>query len=185
MNLANQITIFRIVLAPVFAVLLVYATPDRPWVRTAALVCFSIACISDALDGWIARRLSQVTTLGGYIDPIADKLLLLTGFSILGLWSGTPEALKIPTWVAIAVIARDIIICIGAVLIFLLAGSLKPEPIFIGKMTTLVQMGSLIAVLAAAPGEILQAFFIGVGVLTAASGLLYIRIGSRLLHNST
>lgn len=184
MNLANQITIFRIVLVPVFAVLLVYESPSRTWMHTAALACFALACLTDALDGWVARRFRQTTRLGTYIDPIADKLLLLTGFSILGFWGGAPQALQIPMWVSITVLARDVIILIGAVLIFLLTGSLKAAPIFIGKATTLFQMATLLAVLAGAPGQALSALFVIVGALTAISGLLYIRIGGRLLQGA-
>jgi cardiolipin synthase len=181
-NLANQITIFRIVLVPVFAVLLVYESTSRAWMQPAAFACFAVACLTDALDGWVARRFRQTTRLGTYIDPIADKLLLLTGFSILGFWSGAPEAMQIPTWVSIAVIARDVIILIGATLIFLLTGSLKAEPIFIGKATTLFQMSTLLAVLGGVPEPLLRGLFVAVGILTVISGLLYIRIGGRLLQ---
>lgn len=184
MNLANQITIFRIVLVPVFVVSLVYATSYQPWMRWVALGCFTLACATDALDGWVARRFSQITRLGSFIDPIADKLLLLSGYTILSFWTGTPETLQIPAWVAIAVIARDVIILIGAVLIFFLTNALKPQPIFIGKATTLLQMLTLLAVLAGAPQAILQILFVMTAALTIFSGFIYIRIGGRLLQPS-
>lgn len=181
MNLANQITIFRIVLVPVFAVCLVYVSPDRPWMRLVALGCFALACFTDALDGWIARRLSQMTQLGSYLDPIADKFLLLTGYALLGFWSGAPADLRIPTWVTILVLARDVIILIGVVLILLTTRALKAEPILIGKATTFIQMATLLALLADAPAGLLTPLYDCVGILTVLSGFLYIRIGARML----
>lgn len=185
MNLANQITVFRMLLVPAFAVSLVYVSTDRPWMQHVALGCFALACFTDALDGWIARRFSQITTLGSYMDPIADKFLLLTAFALLGFWNGVHDNLQIPAWVAILVLARDIIIVIGVILIHLITGSLKAKPTMISKATTLVQMATLMAVLAGAPQEALDTLYVAVGAFTTVSGLVYIRIGSQLLQTAS
>lgn len=181
MNLANRITMLRIFLVPLFVASIVYLSPERPWLLQAALAFFALACLTDALDGWVARRFLQKTRLGSYIDPIADKLLLLSGYGLLAFW-GVPDALKIPAWVAIAVIARDIVIVIGAVLIFFITNSLKAEPTLLGKATTLAQMSALLAVLAGAPPPLRDVLYVLVTALTVLSGLTYVRIGGRLLQ---
>ena len=141
-----------------------------------------MACLTDAFDGLIARKLNQRTDFGSYIDPIADKLLLTSGFLSLSLMQNLPASMRIPAWVTISVISRDVIILIGSTLIFLSTGSLKARPLFIGKVTTVCQMATLCALLLAAPAWLRQTLFILTVFLTGFSGILYIQMGERVFQ---
>ena len=110
MNLANKITISRIILTPIFITAIVYSRMD------IALVLFTLAIISDGLDGFIARTLNQKTALGTILDPIADKILLVSAFICLSLVNNVPANLKLPPYVPIIVISRDAIIVLGSVI---------------------------------------------------------------------
>ena len=178
-NLANNITVLRILLVPVFILSLLYYSPEKEYLRLAATALFLGACLTDALDGYLARKMNQKTVLGSYIDPIADKLLLSSGFLSLSFMPHLAPSMKIPGWVAISVISRDVIILTGSMLIFLSTGSLKAAPLFIGKLTTVVQMTTLCAVLLAAPSWLERILFVTTVFLTALSGILYIRVGEK------
>jgi cardiolipin synthase len=129
LTLANQLTILRIMLIPAFVLFVLY---DR---LGAALVTFLVAGITDALDGIIARRAGQRTTLGAWLDPMADKLLLVTTFVILTL-PGIALTNHLPIWLTVLVISRDVVI-VGVVAIVSLAiGPRTFQPSMWGKMTT-------------------------------------------------
>jgi cardiolipin synthase (CMP-forming) len=100
----------------------------------SALATFSLAGITDALDGFLARVLSQKTVLGAYLDPIADKALLTSCFvtlSIMGI---------IPGWLAVIVVSRDFIILLGISVLFMASIPFEIRPIFVSKVTTAVQI---------------------------------------------
>ncbi len=181
MNLANNLTLLRILLVPVFVGLLTYYSPGREYLLTLSLALFIFACLTDALDGYLARRLRQMTVLGSYIDPLADKLLLLSGFLCLSFMDHLPLSMRIPAWVTIPVITRDVIILIGAMIIFITTGKLKAQPLFIGKATTVLQMTTLLASLCSAPYPLQLFLFIFTVALTAFCGLQYLRAGSAML----
>lgn len=183
MNIANQLSILRVLLVPVFVICLVYATPDHFYFHKIAVVVFLFACATDALDGYLARLLNQRTTLGTYIDPIADKLLLISGFLTLSFMTHLPMTMRIPAWVTITVIARDVVIVIGSTIIVFMTGSLKPHPLFVSKVTTLFQMTTLFFALISAPAPAQYGLYIATTVLTAVSGIEYIRVGGRLLQS--
>ena len=129
LTIANQLTILRIMLIPAFVLLLVYGYPG--W----SLLVFMFAGITDALDGLIARRAGQRTNLGAWLDPMADKLLLLTSFIVLTI-PGIPLTNHVPLWLTVSVISRDVVI-IGVVAIVNLAmGPRTFRPSVWGKMTT-------------------------------------------------
>ena len=129
LTLANQLTILRIVLIPAFVLLVVYGYLG--W----ALVVFITAGLTDALDGLIARRAGQHTSLGAWLDPMADKLLLVTTFVVLTL-PGIPLTNHLPLWLTAAVITRDVVI-VGVVAIVNLAiGPRTFRPSLLGKMAT-------------------------------------------------
>jgi cardiolipin synthase len=129
LTLANQLTILRIVLIPAFVLLVVYGRLG------AALLVFIVAGATDALDGLIARRTGQRTSLGAWLDPMADKLLLVTTFIVLTL-PGIPMANHLPIWLTVAVITRDVVI-IGVVAVVNLAiGPRTFRPSLLGKATT-------------------------------------------------
>src|SRR5580765_8634049 len=100
---ANQLTLLRLLLVPVFAICMIYGLPG--W----ALVTFGVAAVTDALDGLIARRTGQLTTLGAWLDPMADKLLLVSTFVMLTL-PGLNLVNRFPIWLTVLVISRDIAI---------------------------------------------------------------------------
>lgn len=184
MNSANQLTLLRLLLAPLFVILLLYASPDRPFLRGAALAVFVAACLTDGLDGYLARRWNQKTTLGSYVDPLADKLLLTSGFVSLSFMGHLPPSMHIPAWVTIPVISRDVLILTGSLLIFILTGTLKAEPLFVGKLTTVSQMATLFLALLAAPLPLKIFFFAATVILTILSGVRYLQMGAQLAQAS-
>ena len=147
MNLANKISITRILLVPFFVAAIIYYSAERDFLRFAALGIFILAVISDGLDGYIARTRNQKTALGSYIDPIADKLLLITAFICLSVAGSFPKGYTLPAWVVLTVISRDIIIIVGSVVVYLMKGRLEIIPSKLGKITTFFQMLTVISVL--------------------------------------
>lgn len=144
MNLANQITIFRILLIPVFIGLVIYYGKSvqeglaNESLRHWATGVFATAAISDALDGWIARRFNQRTRLGAILDPLADKLLLLSALISLSFTGWRPP---FPLWFPLLIIFKDVASIGAAFLIDHLAGKCAIQAHWTGKVTT----GALIA----------------------------------------
>ena len=129
LTLANQLTILRIALIPAFVLLVVYGHLG------AALLVFSFAGLTDALDGLIARRAGQRTSLGAWLDPMADKLLLVTTFVVLTLPS-LPLVNHLPLWLTVLVISRDVVIVGVVAIINLAVGPRTFRPSLFGKATT-------------------------------------------------
>ncbi len=170
MNLPNLITVFRILITPMFFTELVSYKPGEEHHRWIAFWLFIAGVISDALDGLIARVTKNQTPLGQFLDPLADKLLLLSGFLGLLLVSGLPH--HPPVWFTVAVVFRDLFILCGLVIIFLVSGKVHVQPNFLGKMTTAAQMATLTAVLL---GTSLAPLIWNIaGILTVASILSYL-----------
>ena len=174
MNLANKITIARILLVPFFIAFIIYSKLDL------ALIIFLIAVISDAVDGYIARACRQKTKLGAMLDPIADKILIISAFVCLILIKDLPYAIIFPPYVLIIVISRDAIILLGAVIIYMLKGDIDIKPSPLGKITTFLQMLTVIFILmqlkhSGLVWNIMIAF-------TIISGFEYILRGSRILN---
>ncbi len=140
MGLANKITIFRIFLIPIFVIFIGYNKP------LYALITFFIAGVSDALDGYIARKRNEITRLGKILDPIADKALLISAFVFIYTSDLT---VKFPFWFVVIVISRDIYILFGSFLIQHIKGFLEVRPSVFGKATTFFQILSVITVLIA------------------------------------
>jgi len=174
MSIANYISLFRIILIPFFIMCVFYSRFG------AALVIFSTACFSDAIDGYIARVTNQRTKLGAILDPIADKLLLGSAFICLSVLYTLPEYIRIPPYVIIIVLSRDAIILIGYLLIHYMQREIKIEPCWSGKCTTVLQMMTIIAVLAEWPyvvwlWNVAMAF-------TVFSGARYLHKGIKVLN---
>lgn len=175
MNTANLLTIFRILLVPVFAVFLYKGTPES---RLIALGIFFIAGITDAIDGLIARKRDQVSKFGKHVDPIADKILLITAFIMLTLDK------SIPIFLTIIVIARDIVIISGFLILYVVLGSLEPNPSKMSKCTTFLQIFTIIyALLNIRVPSVLFVVWITV-VFTVISGVNYIIYGVKLLNGA-
>ena len=129
LTLANQITILRIMLIPVFVLLIVYGRLG------AALAVFLVAGITDAIDGLIARLTSHPTSIGAWLDPMADKLLLVTTFVVLTL----PQielTNHVPIWLTVLVISRDIVIVAVVAIVNLAVGPRTFRPSLLGKLAT-------------------------------------------------
>jgi cardiolipin synthase (CMP-forming) len=133
MNLtaANQLTILRMLLIPAFVILLLYGY--RGW----ALIIFLTAGLTDLLDGLIARATGQKTTLGAWLDPMADKLLLVTMFVMLTL-PNTGAANRLPLWFTVLVISRDVAIVLTVAVVNLAVGPRTFRPSIFGKVATAV-----------------------------------------------
>ena len=129
LTLANQLTILRIVLVPAFVLLVVYGRLG------AALLVFVVAGITDALDGLIARLAGQRTSIGAWLDPMADKLLLVTTFVVLTL-PGIPLTNHLPTWLTVLVISRDVVIVVFVAVVNLAIGPRTFRPSLLGKAAT-------------------------------------------------
>jgi cardiolipin synthase (CMP-forming) len=121
LTVANQLTVLRIMLVPAFVLLVVYGYLG--W----SLITFLVAGITDALDGLIARRAGQRTSLGAWLDPMADKLLLVTTFVVLTLPS-IPLTNHLPLWLTILVISRDVVIVAVVAIISLAVGPARSGP---------------------------------------------------------
>ncbi len=132
LNLANCLTLFRILTIPIFLEFLAY---HFYW---EALLVFAIGGFTDFFDGYVARRMNQQTALGAYLDPVADKLLVITSFVMLGSIGG------IPIWLTVVVVARDILIVLGYAIIYVLVDErLQVRPSLIGKWSTTLQLLTL------------------------------------------
>jgi cardiolipin synthase len=142
MNLtaANQLTILRMLLIPAFVILLLYGY--RGW----ALVTFFAAGITDLFDGLIARWTGQKTTLGAWLDPMADKLLLVTMFVMLTL-PGIGSANRLPLWFTVLVISRDVAIVATVAVVNLAVGPRTFRPSIYGKIATAVYILTGVATL--------------------------------------
>lgn len=178
LNLANCLTLFRILTIPIFLEFLAY---QFYW---EALLVFAIGGFTDFLDGFVARRMNQQTALGAYLDPVADKLLVMTSFVMLGLIGG------LPVWLAVLVVARDVLIVVGYGLIYVLVEErLEVRPSRIGKWSTTLQLLTLAVALlrlhdASLVHEyVLDGFFVVSALATVTSGLQYLYRGFVWLQN--
>lgn len=175
----------RIGLIPVFAILLVYHKEGL------ALLVFTIAGVSDGIDGFIARRMKQESELGTIIDPIADKLLMTTAFVMLTIPSvlGTSRFLPVPFWVTATVIGRDVAIVAVAGAINMMTGFRGFVPSWLGKASTFVQVVGVILILVAAVFPQLRGFYLPTVYTTVAafsvfSGIHYIFHVARLMREA-
>lgn len=144
MNFANKISTFRILCVPFFIASIVYYAPEKDYLRFVALVIFLLGVLSDAVDGYIARISKQQSKAGLVLDPLGDKLLLMSAFICL---SFDKVAVKFPLWVTLIVISRDVLILLGAVVIYMVKQNINIFPTRWGKFTTSFQMSAVIAVL--------------------------------------
>jgi cardiolipin synthase len=181
MTTANKITILRILLIPFFVVeVLYYAQTGNEVHRFLAVLCFAVAAICDGVDGYIARRYNQRSELGAILDPLADKLLLVSGIVTLS-FDHRPYLGKVPLWLTGTIIGRDILLLIGLVVIQMMVGKVAIRPRILGKVATVLQMVVVLWILLKWDLRWLLVWAIGTAVCTGASGLLYVWDGSRQL----
>jgi cardiolipin synthase len=173
MNLPNALTLIRILLIPLFVILLISKSFH------GALITFAIAGITDALDGFLARIWHQRTDLGSYLDPIADKLLLASAFitlAILGI---------VPYWLTVIVMSRDILIATGFWVLTMTDHKPTIKPRYTSKVTTVFQIltiiWALLCVLHLGFGSLFPILIRLTAFFTILSGIHYIYIGNKLL----
>ena len=171
LSLPNVITFIRIVIIPVFVTALIYRKYN------CALFLFAGAGISDMLDGLLARMTDQKTLLGAFLDPLADKFLLMTSFILFSVYGW------IPMWMTVAVISRDLIVVLGWILLYLLYDITKVAPSFTGKTAIAAQLVLIAYTLLSLTYRGVQSprnwMLIIVASLTTISGLQYVYRGFR------
>ena len=191
MTTANKVTVFRILLVPAFVVQLLYyyeSGVDRD--RTFALVIFMVAAVLDGVDGYIARRYHQRSELGAVLDPLADKMLLLSAICLLSInkdaWVprlGGDQG-WIPTWLTAVVVSRDVILVLGLAVIYFTTGKLKVVPRFIGKISTVMQFALVVWTLQKWDANLMFYLALATAMVTATSGIIYVRDGMKAISQS-
>lgn len=147
LTFANKITICRILAVPFFIATVLYYSVERDHFRTIALGIFSFAVISDVIDGYIARTRHQKTRAGAILDPLADKLLLISAYICLYKIGVQLPVTRFPIWLIVTVISRDVILLIGGMLIYIIHGDLSIEATKWGKASTFFQVITVIMML--------------------------------------
>ena len=205
MSIPNFLTLFRILLTPVFFIALISYSPEKEWLRLVALAIFVVAALTDALDGILARFLKQRTALGQILDPLADKILLVSAY--IGLLFVATIPFRPPLWITITIIFRDLILLFGFFILHFaavpipiipskrdgavpatsdhekkIAGPLKIEvlPNLWGKLTTASQMLLLCFILLECPVAVPLAYV--TAAFTVISGMVYITRGLKFIQ---
>ncbi len=176
-NIPNILTLIRILLTPLFVIFLLKN------LYSSALIVFAVAGISDGLDGFIARYFNQHTTLGAYLDPIADKLLLTAAYASLAILN------IIPPWLTVIVISRDVLIAIGMFVFAMTNIRVEIKPSIVSKCTTVAQLLTVFLALLqtqiAGISTIIFSLCLLTAVLTIMSGLHYIYLGLNILQKAS
>jgi CDP-diacylglycerol--glycerol-3-phosphate 3-phosphatidyltransferase len=185
MTTANKITILRILLVPFFVVeILYYVQSGNELHRLLGLLAFSVAAILDGVDGYVARHYNQRSELGAVLDPLADKLLLVSGIVVLS-FDHAPRLGQIPLWLTGTIIGRDLLIGLGVVTVRLVVGRLVVRPRLTGKIATVFQMVVVCWILLrwdmTFHDHFLKIWILGAGFFTGVSGLLYVWDGTQQL----
>ncbi len=175
MNIPNSITILRIIITPIFVNLVIY---DHIYL---ALLILIIAVISDGLDGFIARVSKKQTLLGSYLDPLADKILIITSYATLSILH------VFPTWITVIVISRDVMILLGIAVIFLTSRDMENlKPSLISKLTTFFQFITLLLflgnIIIDIPIKLRNDLLFTTAIFTIVSGLHYLYKGMKILN---
>jgi cardiolipin synthase len=179
LTFANQLTLLRMLLIPAFVILVVYG--HMGW----ALSVFVTAGLTDALDGLIARRAGQKTSLGAWLDPMADKLLLVTTFVVLAM-PGLGLANRLPVWLTVLIISRDVVIVLTVAIVNFALGPRTFRPSIFGKLATATYI--LTAVVAmffnyrGQPSIVVDVFVYASLAITLISSLHYIWHASRIIN---
>lgn len=178
MNVANKISTFRILSVPFFIASLIYYNSSREYLRFIALLIFILGVISDAVDGYIARKSKIQSKAGLILDPLGDKLLLMSAFICLSFLDDF--TITFPLWVTFIVISRDVIIILGTIVIYVVKQNIEVFPTRWGKFSTVFQMCAVIVVLLQL--RISFAFWWLAVIFTIVSGADYIKRGFKILY---
>jgi CDP-diacylglycerol--glycerol-3-phosphate 3-phosphatidyltransferase len=193
---ANRITILRILLiVPFVSFMLKINDPDLAvgWqvaMRYLAIVIYLVMAVSDGVDGYLARTRGQVTRLGAFLDPTADKLLITSACLLLASQRSAVEGFLLPPTVVVLIIGKDLFLLIGFVILYLITSQVRIHTVWIGKVATALQLSMVAAILIAPEVSLLIGgwiWFLRVLWWSAASAailasLVYIRNGSRYIE---
>jgi cardiolipin synthase len=178
---ANQLTLVRVLLVPAFVILTVYGYFG--W----ALIAFAVAGLTDMLDGLIARTWSRRTTLGAWLDPMADKLLLVTTFVLLTV-PGLGLVNKLPVWLTILIISRDVLIVLTVAVINLAIGRREFRPSIYGKIATATYIMTCVTIMyfnyLQRPSPLVEVGIYASLVITLISGFHYVFYAARIINQS-
>lgn len=151
LNWANRFTVLRILLIAPFVSCMLKINDPRfgTAVRYTAIVIYLFMVVSDILDGYFARRKKQVTRLGAFLDPLADKLLITSACLVLASQRGRVEGVLLPPTVVVLIICKDLFLVIGFIIVYFITSQLRIAPVFVGKLATALQLSMVAAILIA------------------------------------
>ena len=176
MTIPNVLTLVRIILIPLLVILLLENQLGK------ALGVFVIAGVTDALDGLIARMFQQKSKLGAYLDPLADKLLLVTTYLTLAHLS------LLPIWLVVIVVSRDLFIVVGIMTFIFHSVKFEIQPSILSKITTVMQIITVILALSSPifgfHNMLLSSACVATALVTTASGFHYLIMGIKIWENS-
>jgi cardiolipin synthase len=196
LNWATRITIFRILLiVPFVSCMLKLNDPNlgdvtQNIMRYVSILLFLIMAVSDGVDGYLARRKNQITKLGTFLDPVADKLLITCACLLLASQKSQVGNFPLPPTVVVLIIGKDLFLLIGFVIVYLITSKIHIAPVFIGKLATTLQLSMVAGILIGPevsrllPGWIWFLRFLwwsAAGTALLAT-LIYIRDGSRYIE---
>ena len=184
MTTANKITILRVLLVPFFvAQVLYYVNGGQEIYRLGAVLSFALCAASDGVDGYIARRYNQRSELGAILDPLADKLLLVSGVVLLS-FNHQPYFDTLPLWLVTTILGRDALLVIGWFVIHAVCGKVTVRPRMLGKVATVLQMATVLWVLFRWHSAWRTPLCLTAALCTGVSGLFYVWDGGRQLSAS-
>lgn len=189
---ANQITILRILLIAPFVICMLKAgsADDGRWMRYAAFLIFLFMCASDVADGYVARVKKQMTRLGAFLDPLADKLLITCACILLARADTAVNGFILPPTIVVLIIGKDLFLLLGFVMIHLTTGIVHVVPHFTGKLGSFLQSLMVGAILVAPEISslfsgwiyILRALWWSAGTVAVVATFVYIRHGMRYIE---
>ena len=179
---ANQLTLTRVLLVPAFVILIVYGY--HGW----ALITFAVAGLTDLFDGLLARTLSRRTDLGAWLDPMADKLLIVATFVVLTV-PGLGLVNRLPIWLTILIISRDVLIVLTVAVINLAMGRREFRPSIFGKIATATYILTCIIIMyfnyLQRPSMLVQAGIYASLVITLISGFHYVFYATKIINQGS
>jgi len=183
-SLPNQVTLARLLMTPFF-IILVMQVPRLPYCRTLAFLMFCAMVVGDVVDGYLARRMGLESRLGAFLDPVADKAMMVSAYVLLATraYFGSP---LLPDWLAVLVVSRDFFIVLGFVILYMMTGEIFIEPTRVGKATAAFQMATVIAAFlnAGLSSRVLNGLIWATAALTVTSGIDYFFLGLRKLDEN-
>ena len=195
LNWANRITIFRILLIAPFVSLMLKSNDvalsygAQNAMRHVAILTFLLMAISDGVDGYLARTRDQITKLGAFLDPVADKLLMISACLLLASQRGHVRGFMLAPTVVVLIIGKDLFLLIGFAIVYLITSQIHIAPVFVGKLATTLQMLMVAAILIAPEAStvlggwiwLLRTLWWSAAGTAILATLIYIRNGSRYI----